>query len=130
MYVYVNLFLLSLLTSSGYENTKSMLGICMSFGPVYIKNILSPFLLILNLFHLTMTLGAQTFKGVELELVRGEKFFFGLRAPRENSPLPPERFFSLLGMIFAPLLAYFSIFFLKSLEWPSLQEGGGPSPLS
>ena len=46
--------------------------------------------------------GGAPDKGVELKLVRGENYF-GLRAC--------ERFFNLLGMIFAPLEAYFFNFF-------------------
>ena len=39
-----------------------------------------------------------------------------------------RNFFPFLGMIFAPLWAYFLIFLVISLRWPSLQGEGGYSP--
>ena len=64
-------------------------------------------------------------KGVELKMVRGGKNYFGLRA---RNPPPPERYFPLLGMIFAPLWAYFFIFFLFIVRMAKSSGGNFPPP--
>ena len=67
--------------------------------------------------------GVTGHKGVELKLVRGGKNFLGW--VREN--FPSERFFPLLGMIFASLRAYFFNFSLYIVRMAK-SSGGGASP--